>query len=389
MAFDNCAPVRRSLYALNFFLTISLALTSYFNTPLLISRGISEWSLGIVYAASSAIVIFFLLFAPRLFNEIGGFESFAILATLNAFALIGLGVTSGTMLTLFFFISLIVLSSIVFLLLDMFLEGSTSHEGETGGTRAFFITMATFAWVGAPFVAGQLSVDGNFLYLYVFAASVFIPVLLITAKSLHGIVDRVYVVPNIPKMIATFTESKDTRNVFVSHFLLRIFYAIMVVYAPIYLINYAGFSFSEMGIILSIAMLAFILFEIPAGRIGDKYLGEKEIMVLGLIILSVSTFMIAQITEQPLLVWAMVLFTTRAGAALLEISTESYFFKRVGSGDADKVGAFRALSPLSYIVGPLFGTVALLFVSVPNLFALLAVILILGIPFAISLKDTK
>jgi len=389
MEFDNCAPVRRSLYTLNFFLTITLALTSYFNTPLLILRGVSEWSLGIIYAAASAMTILFLFFAPRLFNTIGGFESFAILAALNAFVLIGLGIIPGILPTLFFFVSLIILSSIVFLLLDMFLEGSTPSEGETGGTRAFFITMANFAWVGAPFVAGQLSVGGNFFYLYIFSASIFIPVLFITARSLPRIVDRIYIVPNIRKMIEGFTKDKDIRNIFVTHFLLRIFYAMMVVYAPIYLIKHAGFSFAEMGTVLSIAMFAFILFEIPVGRISDKYIGEKEMMILGIIILSASTFAIAQIASYPLWIWAVVLFITRTGAALLEITTESYFFKHVDSNDTDRVGAFRALSPLSYIVGPLLGTVALLFVSVPYLFTFLAIILLLGIPFALPIKDTK
>lgn len=389
MRFDNCAPVRRNLYALNFFLTVSLALTSYFNTPLLISRGVSEWSLGIIYAIASAITIIFLFLAPRLFNTIGGFESFSVLAALNAFALIGLGVISGILPTLFFFISFIVLSAIVFLLLDMFLEGSTRQEGETGGTRAFFITMANFAWVGAPFVAGQLSTGGNFFYLYVLAAAIFIPVLFITAKSLHHIVDRTYVIPNIRKMLATLTYSKDIRNVFVSHFLLRIFYAIMVVYAPIYLITHVGFSFAEMGTVLSIAMFAFILFEIPVGRIGDNYLGEKEMMILGIVILSASTLAISLMGGYPLWAWAIALFITRTGAALLEITTESYFFKHVDSDDTDKVSAFRALSPLSYIIGPLLGTIALLFVTVPYLFTFLAALLLFGLPFALSLKDTK
>ena len=163
----------------------------------------------------------------------------------------------------------------------------------------------------------------------------------------------------------------------------------MVVYAPVYLLSHAGFSFAEMGTILSIAMLAFILFEIPAGRIGDRYLGEKEIMIAGILILSAATFSITHLIGYPLWVWATVFFLTRTGAALLEVSTESFFFKHVNSADTDDIGAFRALSPLSYIIGPLIGTAALLFMTVGQLFTLLAFLILLGIPFALTLKDTK
>lgn len=389
MTFDNCAPTRRGLYALNFFLAISIALTSFFNAPLLISRGVPEWALGLVYAGASGLAMIALFFIPRLFNALGGFESFSILATLNAFSLIGLAIVPGPIATLFFFVSLTVTVIIVFLLLDMFLEGSTANEGETGGTRAFFITMANFAWVGAPFIAGQLSANGDFSHLYLFAAALFIPILVITAKSLHDIVDRHYDEPNVGKMIQTFTKNSDMRNVFLAQFLLRIFYSIMVVYGPIYLINHVGLSFSEMGTVLSIAMFAFLLFELPAGKISDKYLGEKEIMVAGLIIISLSTMSIAFISISAIWIWALALFATRVGAALLEITSESYFFKHVDGNDADEVGAFRALSPLSYIVGPILGTVALLFVPMAHIFTLLGLIMLLGIPFALALKDTR
>jgi hypothetical protein len=387
--FDNCVPVRRGIYALNFFLAISIALTSFFNAPLLISRGIPEWALGIVYAGASALAMIILFFAPRLFNALGGFESFAILATLNAFSLIGLATVPGPIATLFFFVSLTVTVIIVFLLLDMFLEGSTAKEGDTGGTRAFFITMANFAWVGAPFIAGQLSSDGDFSHLYLFAAALFIPILVITAKYLHNIVDHHYDEPNTEKMMQTFTKNFDIRNVFIAQFLLRIFYSIMVVYGPIYLINHAGLSLPEMGTVLSIAMFAFLLFELPAGKIGDKYLGEKEMMVTGLIIISFSTISIAYISGSPIWVWALVLFTTRVGAALLEITSESYFFKHVDGNDADEVGAFRALSPLSYIVGPILGTIALIFVPIAHIFTILGLIMLLGVPFALTIKDTR
>jgi fucose permease len=387
--FDNCAPVRRGLYALNFLLAITIALTSFFNAPLLISRGIPEWALGIVFACASALAMIVLFFVPRLFNALGGFESFVILATLNAFSLIGLALASGPIATLFFFASLTVTVIIVFLLMDMFLEGSTEVEGETGGTRAFFITMANFAWVGAPYIAGRLSANGDFSYLYLFSAALFIPILLITAKYLHNITDHNYDEPNARKMIQSITKNLDIRNVFIAQFLLRIFYSIMVVYGPIYLINYAGLSISEMGIILSIAMFAFLLFELPAGRIGDKYLGEKEMMVAGLIIISLSTISIAFISGYALWVWALVLFTTRVGAALLEITSESYFFKHVDGNDADEVGAFRALSPLSYIVGPILGTIALIFLPLAHVFTILGLIMLIGVPYALAIKDTR
>jgi MFS family permease len=148
-------------------------------------------------------------------------------------------------------------------------------------------------------------------------------------------------------------------------------------------------SLANLGLILSYAMAAYLIVEWPAGRLGDHALGEKELMALGFFIAACATATLS-IAHAPLIwIWAIILFVSRIGAAILDIMTESYFFKQVDGGDADLVSAFRMLGPLAYIVGPIMGSALLLFTSVGNIFALLALIMLFGIPIALSLEDTR
>jgi len=380
--------VRRTLYVINLFITATVALVTYYNTPLLLSAGIPEEFIGIIYALGSLLGIISLYFAPKIFNSFGAFQTFAILSAVAGFACVGLAVLSNLFIIVLLFLLLSAGALVLYLLLDMFLEGSTPLETETGRTRAFFLTMANIAWVLSPFIAGVLSAGGDFFYLYIFTGMLFVPVLIITGVSLPRLKAHIYPRTRITRLASLLAQDKNVRGVFFAQFMLRFFFAIMVIYIPILFIEYVGFSLKEMGLILSIAMTAYLI-ELPLGKIADAYIGEKEMMILGFLIIGISTIAIVFIYIPLIWLWALVLFITRIGAALIDITTESYFFKHVGGSDTDSVGAFRALVPLASIIGPLLGSVVVIFLSVPAVFFLLGISMFLGVPTALTLKDSR
>ena len=170
---------------------------------------------------------------------------------------------------------------------------------------------------------------------------------------------------------------------------MRIFFSIMAIYMPLYLYRTIGFSLSELGIMFSIMLLPFALFEFPLGKIADRYLGEKEILIVGFIILAASTASLSFITSASLAVWAGLLFVTRTGASAIEIATESYFFKHVNGKDTAQISMFRATRPFSDIIGPTIGSVSLLFIDLRFLFLVLGIFLLLGITVASRINDTR
>mgnify|MGYP003395127293 CR=1 FL=1 len=78
-----------------------------------------------------------------------------------------------------------------------------------------------------------------------------------------------------------------------------------------------------------------------------------------------------------------------AGATFVEMTTESYFFKKMKDADADMIGVFRMTRPFSYIVGPLIGIP--IFYLFPNggAFFFLAAIMFSGLFFVFRITDTR
>ena len=135
-------------------------------------------------------------------------------------------------------------------------------------------------------------------------------------------------------------------------------------------------------------LIPYLLFEFPAGLLADKKIGEKEILVTGFLIMAMATFLIPFITLPIFGLWAAILFITRIGASMVEISSESYFFKHVKAEDTGLISLFRMARPLSFILAPLIAIPVLYFTSYGGSFLILAILTFSGLLF-IPKKDTR
>ncbi len=386
---DACAPTRHAVYAQSFTISAAAALTAYFSAPLLLARGIPVESIGLVYTAAAFATIGLLVAAPRLFTKFGNYRSFlSVLATACA-ATVSFAVSEHALGTVISFIVMTVSIAGIGILLDIFLKGSMTGTGGEGATRAKFISASNIAWVVFPFIAGMLSVASTPEAPFLVASGIFALALGLALWSLSGVRRHTYRDLNISETLATIMKKPDLRGVFIAQFLLRIFYASMVIYMPVYLTQVAKLSLVELGIITSIGMAAFLLFEFPVGFLGDTRYGEKEFMLAGFVIIATSVALIPLVPAGYIALWGVVFFMTRVGAALVEITTESYFFKKTGADDADRVGAFRALGPISYIIGPLVGSAIVSVAPLSYVFIALAGIMTLGVPATLLITDTR
>jgi MFS family permease len=155
----------------------------------------------------------------------------------------------------------------------------------------------------------------------------------------------------------------------------------MIIYLPLLLSSEIGFGWDKIGVMFTIMLLPFLIFELPAGLLGDKKFGEKEILVLGFLIMFFATLVIPTISSPIFWLWALVLFGTRIGASLVEISSESYFFKHVKETDVGPISLFRMARPLSFILAPLIAIPVISFFSYSSSFYFLAFFTLLGLLF--------
>ena len=162
----------------------------------------------------------------------------------------------------------------------------------------------------------------------------------------------------------------------------------MTIYIPLYLVTEIGFSWDTIGSIIAVGLLAYVICEWPVGILADKWWGEKEMMAVGFFILAITSVSIS-FAGTSIAVWMTLFFISRIGAALVESTTESYFFKHMKGDNAGIISFFRLLSPLSNLGGSLLGALALFYLPFNYIFVVLGLLMVPGIFFTLVLKDTK
>ena len=252
-----------------------------------------------------------------------------------------------------------------------------------------YLSIINSAWIIAQIISGSIIAKSSFSGIYLLSALFMLLVCAIFALFLHDFKDPEYKkIPALETFIS-FIMNKNSLKIYFINLILKLFYVWMIIYTPIYLNQYLGFSWSQVGIIFSIMLLPFVVLEFPLGKLSDK-MGEKKMLIFGFLIATLFTLIIPVISHQKLWIWAMVLFATRIGAAIIEIMSESYFFKTVNEKNADLISFFRNTTPVSYIIGPALAIPVLFIIpSFEYLFFVLGAILMFGFLISLRLKDVK
>ncbi|MEK7208510.1 MAG: MFS transporter, partial [Patescibacteria group bacterium] len=366
-----------SVYLLSFFLTLHVAVPVYINSSFLETLTNAK-SVGLIYTAASLLSVLALYLIPRLLKSIGDFRATLIFLALELAAFFGLATLKDPKILIMLFILSYTLIYLISFDLDIIVE-SFSRDSATGSIRGLYLTSANIAWVLAPTLAAGILTDGDYWRVYMAAAILLIPALVIFARKLEHFRDPRYNTAPFWSTARKVWRKRDVRNIVLSTFILNFFFTWMVIYTPLYLHEHLGFLWEDIGLMFSIMLVPFLLLEAPLGRLADKALGEKEILSLGFVVIAAATGIMSFVTEHAFLLWAALLFMTRVGAAMVEIMSETYFFKKVDGKDADIVSFQRSVRPLAGALGPLVATALLLFLPFKFLFLVLALIVLSGL----------
>ena len=287
------------------------------------------------------------------------------------------------------FIIFIATLILTFINLDIFLEAFTKNA-TTGVTRGVYFTIYNLGWLVSPFLAGEILNYYSFIPLFYICLILNVILLFLIYSRFKNFANhyaqRQFKIYNT---LARILRNKDLRKIFTISFLLQLFYAVEVVYGPIYLNQNIGLNWEQIGIIFTFMLIPFVIFEYPAGYLADKYWGEKEMLFVGLVLMAVSSIIMGYTTGLNLLFWGVILFLGRCGASLVEIMRETYFFKKVDVENIDIINSFRSTIPLAYLIAPIMAVVLAYYSQFNYLFIILGIILILGLGSVITLKDTK
>ncbi len=376
------------IYIFAFLWTLAGSVPTYIQSSFL-EQFVGIKIVGLYITVATFITLLVIFVFPRVIKRFSNYWTTVVLMFLLAMSAWCLSIIQSPWFVLLFFISHYLAFNLIAINIDVFLE-NISDKRHSGRIRTTFLTVINVAWVISPFIMGELTGNNNYSLVYLATLFVIIPAIVVLLLSKKHLQDHTeYKSRHLHQLLKVFRKNKDLARIFKVSFALRIFYCIMVLYTPLYLHEYIGFSWEQIGLIFTIMLLPFVIFQMPAGTLADRYFGEKEIMVLGLIIMMIATGAIFFISSASFVVWSSILFLTRVGASLVEAMQDVYFFKIVNKRDMDLINLFRDLRPAAWLAGSLLAVVILEFLPFQYIFLAVALILLIAIRPALALKDTK
>lgn len=367
-----------AIYLAGFVFSAQLALTAYVNSSFL-GQFVSTRTTGLVFSVAAIIGIIAYGQIARTVRKIG----------IRAF-LVGLLLADGLLMLVLqsartpsqaipAFILWIIANNCIVIGLDILLE-HYSKDSSTGSTRGAYLTATNAAWVFAPLASA--SIIGNLSYhaVYLAGALLMIPVFVLVYIRFKGI-KQPQEKPEIKAFaaLANIFRNPKLRGVFMANFLLQAFYVLMVIYVPIYLRTTLGYDWSDIGIMFTVMLLPFVLFEYLFGRIADKYNCERLMIAFGFALMALASGALFYIGHGSIALWATILFLTRTGAAAVEVTSESYLFKQITDAERGTISLFRTLSPTAYILIPTVASLATAFHGEPAIFFVAAGLGVTGV----------
>lgn len=344
-------------------------------------------NVGLFYFISYAVVLIALLNLHKIVKALGKSNVLLFSLVAKIIAIVFLTILPSNYLSILILMAYIILGVLEWVAMDIILE-SFSEDNLSGRIRGIHLTLLNAGFLIGPFLSTKILDVYNFSGIFIFLFILNSISLVMALIGLRGVNHQFKQKEKVRDLLRRVFQKKDIMRIFSISFALEFFYALMVIYTPLYLRD-LGVSWSQIGIVFTFMLVPFVILQYPAGILADKKVGEKEMLIISLILMAVSTAVIYFIESRAVWIWAVILFATRIGAALVEILRDSYFYKRIDGGDVDIINFFRTAIPVAYIAATLFSFFFLTIFSVKIVFILVAVVVAAALYPAFRLKDSK
>lgn len=371
------------LYALHYAIPL-YATSSYLHT---------YFNSSIVSATYLAGSLFALLASFSIAKSIRRFHTYQFTFTIvvaEIIILILFGYTKNIYLLPLFFIIHFVLQVLLNICLNIFIESFTAHA-KVGSIRGLFLAIFNLGILISPAIGGLILSISSFSVLYTVSALTLVPYLYFLHRYLSHIKEPAYHQINLFQAAKKALANKNIRAALIGQFIVQSFFAVMVIYSPLYLSALGIPLTTYLGIILPIALLPLVLLPYQLGYLADKKYGEKEMLIIGLLILTVTSFLCVITTSTDIRVWILLLFISRIGACFVETMSYSYYFKKVGEEDPSLTALFINMQVIAtFFVGMIGVIVAPFLGDRPQLmFIVLGCAILWSISYVLPMKDTR
>ncbi len=344
----------------------------------------------LIYAAGSLITLLVSLHLAKYIRRFHTYNFTQTVVIAEIFATLALAITHNPFFIALFFIAHFVLTALLYTTLNTFVESFSPHH-EVGMIRGIFLTVLNLGILISPFFGGEILARSGYETLYIVAACVLIPFIFFLHRFMHQIPDPHYTKIEIFEAFNRARKDRDLGPVLLALFILECFYGVMVIYSPLYL-GALGISLPiYLTSIIPVALLPLVILPYELGILADTKLGEKELLITGLLLMATMCMIAALVTSSNIFVWIVILTLSRVGAALVETMAFSYYFKKISSKDIGLISVFTNIRSVAVITVPLVGIIiSPLVVTYPGLmFVLLSIMLLYAALRTVPLHDTR
>jgi len=376
------------IYEANFILVIAIASTTYIHSSFLRSLGTSIPE-GVLFALGSLGALSVTLLSPLLFKRFNVERTTTIAGIVNAGAFIVIAMSHNITLSIIAFIFAISSTALIIIGFDIIIE-SFSQQKEEGEVRGINLALGNLAFLIGPIMAGIIAEQFNLQSVYLFAAVILLlMVLFFHTRFKYFKQHSNYKQKKILSGISKIFKKKNTRDSYMSGFVVEFFFAVWAIFTTVYIHETIGFNWEQIGILFAVMHIPYLILEPIIGNLADKYNKENDLMVTGLIIMAVSFLGVGLLQSSNIILWGLLFIFTRIGASFGQVAHESFFFKKVNKDDSDIISAYRTMAPLALLLGPLIGSIILLFTGYQQLFIIVSLLLLVSVIPASRLQHGK
>ncbi len=355
--------------------------SSYFKVSL------GSENVSIFYFIAYAIALIVLLNLHKIIKAIGKSTAFFLFFFLQICSVTILTMVPPSVVGIALLMMYIISSYLVIVLLDIILE-SYSEDKKSGRIRGFHLMMTNLGFILGPLISTRILEQYSYFGLFFIAMIINMGIFVAGLIGLRGGNSKFGGNLTVKDLVRKIFINKDLMRIYWISFALEFFYALMVVYTPLYLLD-RGIGWGQIGLIFTIMLIPFTVFGYPVGILADKKIGEKEMIIGALFLIAFSTASIFFIKGNSLWIWSTVLFMTRVGAAMIETLRDSYFYKRIDGSDMDIISFFRTSRSVAYLAATALSAVILFFFPLKVVFLFIAGVVLLALYPALTLVDNK
>jgi MFS family permease len=387
------AIIRNKLLVVSYLLTLLYAL--HYGIPLYATSSylhqyFSSSTVSLLYMLGSIAALIGSMSVAKYMRKFHTYGFTVGLVVAEIIITIAFGVTQTPFLLGLFFIAHFLLQTLLYVCLNVFIESFSKHA-ETGSIRGLFLTLLNIGILISPVIGGTILSVSSFPMLYIVASCMLVPFIFLIHTYLYHIQEPAYESIDMLQALRLAWRNKNIRAALIAEFTVQCFYAVMIIYSPIYLAT-LGISLAVyMGIIMPFALIPLVVLPYELGYLADKKYGEKELLIGGLLILALTVFLFVIVAVPNVTIWILILLASRIGAACVETMAFTYYFKKIGPEDASLTALFsNTLSFATITVGAVGIAIGPMLVDRPQLmFIILGCAILWSISYVLPMRDTR